>query len=126
MDFEAFAHIKGIRLVILFGSQASGKTHSHSDTDIAVVADKALTIDDRSQFAALIAAQFGFAEDDIDLVDFSDAPPLLQFQITEHGKLLWGNPDDFLRLRVLAWRRYLDTAKLRRLRERSLAKQLHG
>lgn len=126
MDFETFARTNDIRLVVLFGSQASGKTHGRSDVDIAVVAEKPLGLADRSQFAALLAAQFGFAEDDIDLVDFNDASPLLQFQITEHGKLLWGNPADFLQLRVLAWRRYLDTAKLRKLRERSLAKQLHG
>lgn len=126
MDLESFARKHGIGLVILFGSQASGRAHSQSDVDVAVVADRPLTLDDRSALAALLAERFGFAEDTIDLVEFRDAPPLVQFQITEHGKLLWGNPADFLRLRVLAWRRYLDTAKLRKLREQLLAKQFHG
>lgn len=125
MDFNVFARTHGIRLVLLFGSRASGKTHGHSDVDIAVLSAQPLALAERSNLLAVLAAQFGFAEDDIDLVEFSAAPPLVQFQITEHGKLLWGDPADFLRVRVLAWRRYLDTAKLRKLREQLLAEQLN-
>ena len=59
-------------------------------------------------------------EDRIDLVDIWSAPPLLQHHIAMTGKLLKGNKDDFLGFRVLAWKRYLDTAKLRRAREKKL------
>ena len=57
----------------------------------------------------------------IDLIDLFDAPPLLQFQISKEGKLLSGEEKDFLRFKVLAWKRYLDTAKFRKIREKTLS-----
>ena len=65
---------------------------------------------------------FGVSEDAVDVVDIWHAPPLLQQEIARHGKLIYGDAFDFIRFRVLAWKRYLDTAKFRRARERALAK----
>ena len=109
-------------LIILFGSQATGKTNALSDVDIAVLSDHSLSFEEKSRIMEMLAHDFNFNEDKIDLIDIWDSPPLLQMQIATHGKLLRGDPDVFLRFKVLAWKRYNDTARFRRLREKYLAK----
>ena len=122
--------IKGIRgftedinLVILFGSRATEKAGRQSDTDIAVLADHPLTIAEKARIAEEAGRALGTSEDTIDVADIWRAPPLLQQEIAHNGKLLHGDAFDFVRFRVLAWKRYLDTAKFRRARERALAKR---
>lgn len=112
--------MQNIKLAILFGSQARGAAGKRSDTDIAVLAENPLSMRDRSEMAQKFARNRGVSEDDIDLADLRDAPPLLQYQVAEHGRLLYGSENDFLRFRVLAWKRYLDTAKFRRIRSERL------
>ena len=110
------------KLVILFGSQAKGKTGRMSDFDVAVLADRPLGLEEKGKMAEKFALKFDAAEDKVDVVDLWNASPLLQHEVATHGKLLEGNEYDFLRFRVLAWKRYLDTAKFRRAREKLLDK----
>lgn len=114
----------GIKLIILFGSRAAGTAGARSDTDIAVLADCPLSMDQYREISEQMAAQLGVNEDTIDIVELRGAPPLLQREVAENGKLLWGDPRDFVRFRVLAWKRYVDTAKFRRARERFLDRWL--
>jgi|SRR3989338_5411027 len=107
-------------LVILFGSRARGTESQNSDADVAVLADRPLDIHERMDIASKIARILDVPEEKVDLVDLWKAPPLLQHRVAEEGKLLRGDPHAFLRFRVLAWKRYLDTAKFRRARERAL------
>ena len=114
------------KLVILFGSRAKGHARARSDFDIAVLAGHALTLDERYEAQRLSASRLKISEDAVDVVDLWNAPPLLAYEIASHGKLLFGEPSDFLRFRVLAWKRYQDTSKFRRAREHSLAQSLYG
>lgn len=111
-----------INLVILFGSQATGKANTLSDFDVAVLPDHELSLAEKNKTVEDISRDFGFHEDKIDLVDITVAPPLLQMQIATHGKLLYGDPDLFLRFRVLAWKRYQNTARFRVIRDKYLEK----
>lgn len=111
------------RLIILFGSHARGTAGKQSDFDVAVTADRPLSLEERALVAHDVARKLKTPEDRIDIVELLHAPPLLQYQIATTGKILEGNPADFIRFQVLAWKRYLDTAKLRRSREKSLAQQ---
>jgi len=108
-------------LIILFGSRARETASKQSDADIAVLADHSLSLEEKSNTAFELAQKLKISEDCIDLVDLWNAPPLLQKQVADEGKLLEGDEFDFLRFRVLAWKRYQDTAKFRRARERALA-----
>ena len=115
--------LKDVRLIILFGSRARETAGAASDIDIGILmhaARQPLTVDQKMELKIRIAEKFSFHEDHIDLVDLSVASPLLQYRAAEEGKLLFGMPYDFLRFKVLAWKRYLDTAKLRRMREEKL------
>lgn len=100
-------------LIILFGSQATNKAKTGSDFDVAVLADNSLSLQEKDEITEEIAKQLNVSSDKIDLVDLSIASPLLQHSVGQTGRLINGNKEDFLRFRVLAWKRYLDTAKFR-------------
>ncbi len=112
--------MNSLKLIILFGSQATGTAGKTSDTDIAVLGDRPLTFDERSKLEEKYAAHFSISEEMIDLVDLSIAPPILRYQVVQSGKLLYGTEEDFIRFKVLAWKQYLNTEKFRRYRQQSL------
>jgi len=114
-----------INLIILFGSQISGNIRQASDFDLAVLADQPLSIKDKEKISEQIAEDLQISSDLIDLVDLSVASPLLQYSIAQTGRILSGNKDDFLRFKVLAWKRYQDTAKFRLSRKESLHTAIH-
>jgi len=112
--------MNSLKLIILFGSQATGTAGKTSDTDIAVLGDRPLTLDERSKLEEKYAAHFSISEEMIDLVDLSIAPPILRYQVVQSGKLLYGTEEDFIRFKVLAWKQYLNNEKFRRFRQQSL------
>lgn len=112
-----------IDAAILFGSRAKGTARADSDADIAILAKESLSLDDKIALGEEMAKRLGVSEDKIDLVDLRHASPLLQHQVGEEGRILSGDPQKFARFRVLAWKRYLDTAKFRRAGELALKKQ---
>lgn len=111
-------------LVILFGSRATGHSRADSDWDVAMVADHQLSLEERGSYAEQAAQLLKANEDTIDLVDMWSASPLLQQFVAKDGKLLRGDPFLFIRFKVLAWKRYMDTARLRRLRHESLQRHV--
>ena len=113
-------------LIILFGSRARGQAGKLSDTDIAVLSDHELDLAERGEIAVQMARQVGGHEDKIDVVDLRTASPLLQHEVAKHGKLISGSEHDFFRFRVLAWKRYQDTAKFRKKREQVLKEYFHA
>lgn len=112
--------IKNLQLIILFGSKARDRAGKISDTDIAALAGHRLTSKEKIKLIEWAAKELNVFEDKVDVVDISKAPPLLQRSIAENGKLLYGGRDDFIRFKVLAWKRYQNTAKFRRIREKVL------
>ena len=115
-----------LKLIILFGSRATGKHGARSDIDVAVLADHPLSLHEKADIGERLARDFGMSEDKIDVVDLWNAPPLLQHEIATKGKLLMGDPFDFVRFKVLVWKRYLDTAKFRRSRETAMKHYVQG
>jgi predicted nucleotidyltransferase len=106
----------GLQLVLLFGSRVSGKTHSKSDIDIGVL------FDDPVNLAELTTRIIGLLHtDQVDVVDFRRASPLLNFAAARHGLLLYErSPSLFTQFYSLSFRRYVDTQKLRDAQRRSL------
>lgn len=115
-----------LRLVILFGSVATGAPHGRSDVDLAVLGDHPLDLVELTNAVIQLTHL-----NDVDLVDLCHAPPLLAMEVARHGRLLHERaPGDYAQFCSLAYRRYVDTAKLREaqkdaiagfLRERGLA-----
>jgi len=80
-----------------------------------------MTLDDRTEISEQLSKKLGVSEDKVDLVDLLTASPILKFEATKNGKLIEGAREDFIRLKVRAFKEYADTARFRRIRERVLA-----
>jgi len=117
-DIEILAVKYHLSLVILFGSQASGKTHAKSDTDIAFTSDKRI----RPYEVAKMHLEFTqcLKIKNIELVDLHDAPPLLLREIARQSIVLYEkDQSQFARLKIYALKRYMEAKPLLSLRTKS-------
>ena len=100
---------KGLKLVLLFGSVVTGKTHKRSDIDIAFLFENRVDILDLTNRVIRL-----LRTDNVDVVDLGRASPLLRFSAAKNYKVLYERtPGLFSEFYSLAFRRYVDTKKLR-------------
>jgi len=110
--------------VVLFGSQATGRTHALSDTDIAFMAER--DVDYREQLNILTELGNSLNIVNLECVNMRRVSPLLMKQIADKGKLLYEDRRGrFVNFKVLAFKLYVETAPLRRLREQYLNRFIH-
>lgn len=128
MDRERLAEIArryGARLILRFGSTASGTVHSRSDVDIAVLLDQpGLSL---RRHAELLHDLQALCDDrEVDLAILNRADPLLLKQVSDGCVLLYGSDAELQRFRLLAFKRYQDHRPYleleRRFVERTLAR----
>lgn len=107
---------EGLSLIILFGSVASGRIHARSDVDIAFLYDCKVDILELTNRVSRL-----LMTDRVDVVDLRLAPPLLKFAVAKTGKIVYErSPGVFNEFYSLAFRRYVDTKKLRDAQETSI------
>ncbi len=100
---------EGLRLVILFGSVACGGTHRGSDVDLGFLYDG-----DTDILALTERVVKLLSTDAVDVVDLGRASPLLKFSASRNCRVLFERrPGEFSEFCSLAFRRYVDTKKLR-------------
>lgn len=115
----------------LFGSRASGRTHLHSDVDVAVyIEPRSLDRLDRAAPWGYLAEVSGrlmeaLETDDLNVVILNHAPPLLADRVARNGHLLLSR-DESRRQRwiVDTKSRYCDLAFLRRHLLHALAERV--
>ena len=100
--------VRGLDLLILFGSRASGVARPGADWDFGYLADEAADV------PALLAALVEVLQDDrVDLVDLRRASGLLRYRAARDGRLLHESaPDLFDRYRLEAARFWCDNAPI--------------
>jgi predicted nucleotidyltransferase len=106
---------KELRLALAFGSTVTGGfKKQQSDIDLAFLFDKPADI------LALTNQVIRILHfDNVDAVDLRCASPLLRFSVVKNGKLLYErSPGLFNEFFSLAFRRYVDTKKLRDAQEK--------
>ncbi len=109
----------GLDLVVLFGSQATGKIHKESDIDIAYTGDKKLSFDEEIKANSDLIDIF--KRDDVQLVNIKKASPLLMKQIVDHAIILYEREKNiFNSIFVLAQRMFEDAKVLFDLRRHYL------
>lgn len=81
-----FKKFSEIQAVYLFGSQATGKTHSESDTDFGFVADR-----NCKEELSLELVKIGFIN--FSLAYIPEATLLMQFEIVRMNKLIYERSD---------------------------------
>jgi predicted nucleotidyltransferase len=100
---------KSLRLVLLFGSAASGKTHKKSDIDLAFLFDRPADILKLTNKVIRL-----LHTDNIDVVDLKRSSPLLKFSIVKNCLIMYEREEGVLNaFHSLAFRMYADTKKLR-------------
>jgi uncharacterized protein len=113
-----------VRLAVLFGSAARGEARPRSDVDLGVLLDP-----DTPALRREVEAELGrAAEREVDVIFLGQAPPLLRFEISRDGVLLFEQEDGVwtsfkVRAMVDWWdwapySRLFTKAAVRRLRER--------
>jgi uncharacterized protein len=108
--------IPDLRLVVLFGSVARDRARSDSDIDLAVQCDGPADLD---VLYLAIAPRLG--TDRLDLIDVRRAGPLLRMAVARTGRPLFEREAGaFREFQSLASRRFCDTEKLRRARQRAI------
>jgi len=113
---------RDLKMVILYGSLAKGKTKPDSDVDIAVLGNNLLTMDNIIEIIDDFSAEL--AINDIDVKSLHRVDPLFRYQVTKDGILLYGNERDFMSFKIYAFRDYVDSASLFRLKEFLVKKRL--
>ena len=124
MDIEAvqskiagIAQKHGLDFVVLFGSQATGKTHPKSDIDIGIISKvpfdiNRLTIDFYYDV---------FKREDVEVVDLSSVSSTLMRAVVRDGKLLYERTDGlFMQWKLYAIKIWMETAWMRKVRDRKL------
>jgi predicted nucleotidyltransferase len=84
---EDIARRYKLELILIFGSYASGESHSGSDIDIAVYGQKILS--EKVKIGLISEFSGIFHKEKIDLVDIKTASPLLKKEIFKNYKVLY-------------------------------------
>lgn len=105
-----------IRMILLFGSAVARTRHARSDIDIAVSCEKPNLLLER--FSELVfELQTLFPQGEVDIAIINLADPLFLKKILERCELLYGEESDLARLRIYAFKRYVDHKDFFRMEE---------
>jgi len=107
----------GVRLAIMFGSQATGRTRAQSDLDLAVQTSAPLAATDKIALIEKLAQATGLP---IDLIDLKRVGEPLLGQILKHGVRLLGSDEAYA---VLLSRHVFDVADFLPYRNRILSER---
>jgi predicted nucleotidyltransferase len=111
-----------VRLAYVFGSVARGRARPRSDVDVAVLfeGESAPRVLDH-----LTEDLEDAAGRRVDLIDLATAPPLLAHQVVSTGTcIVCRHPRERAAFETRTVLRYLDTAHLRKIQHRYLAKRV--
>ena len=110
-------------LLLLFGSQISGKTHKESDFDFAYLSSRKLDLDQEGQLINdLLFLVEKRDERVINLVNIKKAVPLLLYAMTSQSQLLYEKePATFAALRAYSFKKYIETKPLYQMRAERLS-----
>ncbi len=102
-----------VSVCVLFGSQAIGQTHPHSDADLAVWPIQTLPVAARLEWIGELETRLNQA---VSLVIVSpDLDPVLQFEIARQGYLIFeAQPGLWDEKRLQLWHAYNDSLPFRR------------
>lgn len=94
---EVFKRYSGIIAALLFGSRARGCSTDESDFDIAILAERPLTLGEAEEIALRLAEALGAPADKVDIVDLQTASNELLFKVIRDGKLLYTSSEERFR-----------------------------
>lgn len=111
-----------LKLVILYGSHARGAAKETSDIDIAVLGAVSLDFD----AVLAITGEFSsiFESNAVDVKSLHNVNPFFRYQVTKDGTLLFGGERGFISFKAYAFRDYIDSRSLLRLKEKMVRERV--
>jgi predicted nucleotidyltransferase len=100
-----------LKLLLLFGSQISGKTHAGSDYDFAFLSERDFDFGDRARLRDDLASLVHF-ESEVEEVDLKEAHPFLLKEILANHKVLHSSGSAYEEFYSYAFRTCLDSKRL--------------
>lgn len=113
----------GIKMILLYGSQATGNSNADSDVDLGL-----LLKDDSYNFEEIIKDLMQvFKENIIDVAILNHVDPVLKFEVISNYKILFCKEDEiFIEFYLNTVKQYNDTRKFRVLEEVYLENFIRG
>ena len=112
----------GLQLIVMFGSQVTGRTHPESDVDIAVLPERGRRFNWLRFYSDLVPVM---ANDRLDIVNLRRCPPLLAWNVAREGLLLYAaDAADWDRFRIRAMKEFEDVKRFDEYRLRSIDRSL--
>ncbi|MDP2630704.1 MAG: nucleotidyltransferase domain-containing protein [Candidatus Uhrbacteria bacterium] len=109
----------GLTLVLLFGSQARGRTHQGSDVDIGFLSDSSMGLHEVACIEFEMAQNMKISH--LELVRLAGMPSLFLQQVVRDGRVLYEDgPGAFSLFASYAFKRFVEEKPLRALKESSL------
>lgn len=123
-ELKKVAEKYGLKLLVLFGSSVTGKTHKESDLDVAYLSARTLTIREEAELIVKLGPIL--KSNLVDLANISLASPLLLYALAQDGKALYeSNPFEFYNLRAYAFKRYIEAAPIFQLQAERAKIKVH-
>ena len=111
-----------IKMMVVFGSQISGKTHQGSDLDIGILLNQ-----EPSSYHSLLNVQSElkkvFSKFKIDLRYLHNTTPYFLFEAVYKGELLYGSNYEYAKLCAKAFKQFVDIKPLRDLRDQIIERR---
>lgn len=123
-QIKKLAEKYGLSLVMLFGSQITGKTHKESDFDIAYLSDKKLSFEDEGRMIIDLASIIGARDERlVNLCNVKEAGALLLKEIfDQHQVLFCADQNIYDSYKIFAVKNFLESRQLFDLRDYLIGK----
>lgn len=121
---EETAKKYSLKLILLFGSRATGKINKESDYDVAYLPSKNLSFDEEVDINFQFTIIFPQEQYRVDTVDMRKAPPLLLYAIFRECQVLFAKDNlIFFAYRAYAYKKYIEAKpiyeeRFKKLKER--------
>lgn len=119
---EEIAKKHSLELLLIFGSEASGKTIKFSDCDFGFRAKKKKDITERGRLEDDLQALYKNKE--IDLADLDEVSPLMKYEILKNHKILFQVSGGYSDYFVRTLQEYFGSKRLFDLQELLVAKKI--
>ncbi len=111
-----------LKLLLLFGSQASGKTHPMSDFDFGYIGKKEMSYHERGSLDVDLSR---LAKGEADTVDLKNAGPLLKYEIIKNNKILYDAGNEYGYFFVRSLQDYFESKQLFAVRDSVIANKIN-
>lgn len=112
----------GLKLLLLFGSQAAGKTHKFSDYDFGYIGKKDMGYSERGSLDVDLSR---LARNEAEAVDLKNVGPLFKYEIVKNNKILYDIKNEYEYFFVQALREYFEAGRLFAARDSVIANKIN-